>query len=165
MRAHRRYKILIPELIVVHASATPITMNVTVDMIREWHVKRGFSDIGYHKFIKRDGTVHIGRDITRWGAHASGHNHNSLGICLEGGLDAAMQPEDNYTDDQKHALFGECMSLADEYKTIVDICGHRDLPNVAKACPCFDVNDWEDSLPQLGTILDRNYAASKHSQE
>lgn len=157
-----KYKLLEPELLVIHCSATPITLDTTVEMITDWHRKRGFSTIGYHWFIKRDGTLHAGRPMTRWGAHASGHNHNSVGVCIEGGLDANMQPEENYTDVQMDMLRGCCSSLLINYPSIIDMCGHNQLPNVAKACPCFDVTAWEDSHSSLGQLLDSNYAKSKH---
>lgn len=53
-------------------------------MIRGWHLDRGFADIGYHKVIRRDGTIENGRDTHLIGAHARGKNRDSLGICLEG---------------------------------------------------------------------------------
>ena len=73
--------------IIVHCSATPPSMIVGADDIRKWHKARGWSDIGYHYVIKRNGVTEKGRDITRVGAHAKGHNEDSLGVVLIGGID------------------------------------------------------------------------------
>ena len=56
----------------------------TVELIREWHLQRGFNDIGYHYLIRRDGELEHGRDVHEEGAHAMGMNHDSVGICFEG---------------------------------------------------------------------------------
>ena len=37
---------------------------------KSWHLDRGWSDIGYHYLIDRDGTVTEGRPIEKSGAHA-----------------------------------------------------------------------------------------------
>lgn len=60
--------------IIVHCTATPAGRDYTVDDIRKWHLQRGFSDIGYHYVIYRDGSVHEGRPVTMAGAHCTGHN-------------------------------------------------------------------------------------------
>jgi hypothetical protein len=71
--------------IIVHCSATPEGKDYSVADIRKWHIQRGFGDIGYHYVIYRDGTVHKGRSIGKIGAHTSGHNSYSIGICYIGG--------------------------------------------------------------------------------
>lgn len=47
--------------IILHCTATPEGQDFTVEQIRQWHLAQGFSDIGYHYVISRDGTVHPGR--------------------------------------------------------------------------------------------------------
>jgi len=58
--------------------------DVSVDTIREWHIARGFSDIGYHYVINSWGDRFDGRQQSLIGAHAKGRNHDSIGICLMG---------------------------------------------------------------------------------
>ena len=53
--------------------------------------KRGTRDIGYHFVIQRNGEVDEGRPIEQTGAHVKGHNHDSIGICYIGGVEAATQ--------------------------------------------------------------------------
>lgn len=139
--------------IVVHCSATKATQNIDAAAIHAMHLARKFVCIGYHYFIKRDGTVQKGRPDDYMGAHVEGHNSDSLGICMAGGLDANGKAEDNYTDAQKLALKNLLTQLKAKHPN-ADICGHRDLsPDTnkngkvdksewVKECPCIDVRAW-----------------------
>ena len=77
--------------VILHCSATPEGKDVTVDTIREWHLARGFNDIGYHFVIYRDGSIHQGRNIDTVGAHCTNQNSNSVGVCYIGGLDKSAK--------------------------------------------------------------------------
>lgn len=130
------------ELIVVHCSATKPSMDVGAAEIRRWHRERGWLDIGYHFVIKRDGSIEEGRKLDVAGAHARNWNHCSLGICLVGGLsEATGKPMDNFTDAQMNTLQLLVRGLKNDMPR-ADVIGHRDLPGVKKACPCFDVKTW-----------------------
>ena len=74
--------------IIIHCSATPDGKDYTVDDIRRWHKQRGYSDVGYHYIVYRNGILAQGRDVNIIGAHASGHNAHSIGICYIGGMSA-----------------------------------------------------------------------------
>lgn len=129
--------------IVLHCSATRGVMDVGVKEIRQWHKAKGWSDIGYHFVIRRNGTVEKGRPRDAIGAHVAGHNSDTLGICMVGGLadKAPWAPTDNFTKEQWAALK---MLVADLLKVYpkATILGHRDFPKVAKACPCFEAKAW-----------------------
>ena len=56
----------------------------SIKEIRSWHKQRGFSDVGYHFLIKKDGTIEEGRDLNLKGAHSIEHNADTVGICLDG---------------------------------------------------------------------------------
>ena len=87
-------------------------------------------------YLTRNGEIHRGRPLEKIGAHCLNHNRHSIGICYEGGLDAASFPADTRTLEQKASL----LALLRELKRIFPralIVGHHDL-NPAKACPCFD---------------------------
>lgn len=138
--------------IVLHCSATKEGQRVTVADIDRWHRDRGFRKIGYHYVIYPDGSIHAGRDIAEVGAHVSGHNATSIGICYVGGLDAAGQPKDTRTPEQKAAIVYLLESLREKFPA-ARICGHRDFSpdkngngtiepsEYIKACPCFDAAD------------------------
>ena len=65
--------------IVVHCSATREDRPFTVEALRAAHLSRGFSDIGYHYYIRRDGTVEKTRPLALVGAHVKGYNKYSIG--------------------------------------------------------------------------------------
>lgn len=122
--------------IIVHCSATKEGKNFTVKDIDAWHRQRGFKCIGYHYVVYLDGTIHKGRDESEVGAHCSGHNSFSIGICYIGGLDINGKPKDTRTDEQKAAIRSLVAELKNKYPD-AKIHGHNEFAN--KACPCFDV--------------------------
>ena len=125
--------------IIVHCSATPEGKDYTLDTIRQWHLQRGFSDIGYHYVIHLDGKVEEGRDVNIAGAHCSGHNSKSIGICYIGGMTAdGKKAKDTRTDKQKTTLKSLLKTMRTLYPQ-AKIHGHRDF--AAKACPSFDATE------------------------
>ena len=117
-------------------------MDVDAATVRRWHVEeRGWSDIGYHYFIKRDGTIEKGRSLSRSGAHVRGWNKTSIGICYAGGVDANGRPEDNRTAEQSRSLMMLAKTLEKRFQG-AEVLGHKDFEGVAKACPSFDVKYW-----------------------
>ena len=126
-------------LIVVHCSATRADRSFPVEALRRCHVQeRGFADIGYHFYITRDGETHPCRPVHQIGAHATGWNDKSIGICYEGGLDENGRIADTRTYAQKCALLDLLRQLKTDYPEAA-ILGHYQLSeNVRKACPCFD---------------------------
>lgn len=140
----KKSKRKITELI-VHCSATPEGRDYTVEQIRKDHIKQGWSDIGYHYVIYRDGTIVNGRDVDCIGAHCSkgGHNTHSIGICYIGGVanlpntPYAKQPKkDTRTDEQKISLQSILYDLKKLYPD-AKIYGHHDFDK-SKDCPSFD---------------------------
>ncbi len=130
--------------IAVHCAATKASMDIGAKEIRDWHVNGNkWSDIGYHKVIRRDGMVEDGRPETKSGAHVAGHNSYTLAVCLVGGIDDTGAAEDNFTTGQFIALRAVIDNWCEKFGlTHADVMGHRDFPNVAKACPSFDVQAW-----------------------
>ena len=117
--------------LIVHCSATPNDRNVSVADIRDWHTNgNGWSDIGYHYVITRDGVIHPGRPIELTGAHCYGHNANSIGVCLVGNDEFP-----NQFDSLRHLY----STLKHVYPGI-EAYGHRDFTD-AKTCPNFEVKE------------------------
>ena len=126
--------------IIIHCSATPEQREVSVETIRKWHLQRGFNDIGYHYVIDLQGGVHIGRPITRQGAHCSGQNRGSIGICYVGGMSKDMKKaKDTRTIKQKDSLILLMIQLMYKYNKDMTIHGHNEFAN--KACPSFNVQE------------------------
>jgi N-acetylmuramoyl-L-alanine amidase len=72
--------------VVVHWTANFIDQDISAEQIHQSHLNRGFSEIGYHFIILRDGSLQRGRDINKAGAHALRRNRNSIGISFVGGI-------------------------------------------------------------------------------
>ena len=137
-------------------------MDIGATEIRQWHIKRGWSDIGYAIVIRRDGRIEWGRHCDDVGAHVVGHNHHSIGVCMIGGLDEQGKPFDNrpdlFTVPQWESARLVAKVLHRAYPGS-QICGHRDLsPDLdkdgaverhewLKSCPGFD------ALVELGSVL------------
>ena len=125
--------------LIVHCSATPEGKDYSVDTIRQWHLQRGFSDIGYHYVIYRDGSIHIGRDESIIGAHCTGHNTNSIGVCYIGGCASdGKTPKDTRTLQQKESLLSLLKTLKIKYPN-AKIYPHYKF--AAKACPSFNAEE------------------------
>ncbi len=158
-------------LIVIHCSASPngdtlfrgkagdVGCQTPVQLIDEWHAKRGFHRdqaarvrynpslraIGYHYVIYRNGGISTGRDVEEIGAHVAGFNQKSLGVCLVG--------TDRYTPTQWQSLADLVGALRKRYPDS-RVTGHRDLSPDQNAngivekfewlttCPGFDVAAW-----------------------
>jgi len=130
------------DLIVVHCSATRCNQRFSVQALIRCHQDR-FGFTGYHYYVTRYGTVYQTRHEQLVGAHAKGYNQHSLGVCYEGGLDEHGMPADTRTTRQKQALLRLLKRLKAEHPA-ARILGHRDLPGVIKACPCFDCAEYRD---------------------
>lgn len=136
------------EGIIVHCPATrPVWMasrplSTKIAEIRRWHMNdRGWSDIGYHRLIDRDGVRGNGRPIERVGSHVMGHNTGTIGVCLIGGFDSSADDEflQNFTIQQSNALKQEISDLRKAYGPLW-VKGHNDFAQ--KACPGFRVAKW-----------------------
>ena len=106
-------------------------MDIGREEIREWHLERGWKDIGYHMVIRRDGTLEQGRPWDQEGAHTRGHNRG-LGICLIG-----TGPD--FTAEQLTRL-SFVVAFLGAYYPGGAVYGHRDV--AATLCPGFDVGHW-----------------------
>ena len=124
--------------IIIHCSATKAGRNFTASDIDRWHREQGYACIGYHYVILVDGTIQEGRPVERVGAHAKGHNNNSIGVCYIGGIDENCRPADTRTQAQKIAMHQLLVQLKKRYVS-AKLIGHCDISS--KACPCFSVYD------------------------
>ena len=113
---------------ILHCSASDVESHDNIKTIRHWHVdERGWSDVGYHFFIRKDGTLEVGRPIERIGAHAKGVNKTSIGVCLSG--------DKNFTELQMNATRKLYLMLL-QFIPNLTIHGHCEFST--KTCPNFD---------------------------
>jgi N-acetylmuramoyl-L-alanine amidase len=119
--------------IVIHHSAS--SRSTTTEEIRQWHLGRGWQDVGYHLLIEGGGMVVPGRPFESPGAHVKGHNMYTLGICVIGDNTNTAQ---SWRDNQVKALGNALQILECVYPDAI-VCGHRDMPDTATECPGLDV--------------------------
>jgi N-acetyl-anhydromuramyl-L-alanine amidase AmpD len=133
------------DTLVIHCADTTPDMDVGAKEIRQWHVvENGWTDIGYHMVIRRDGKIEAGRPIWSLGAHVEGHNSTSIGISMVGGAKSVRGKnveDNNFTTEQWATLLRVVRTLMIVFP-ITKVCGHRDFPGVTKYCPSFDVAAW-----------------------
>jgi len=125
--------------IFVHCSATKPSMDVGVREIAQWHKEKGWLAIGYHFVIRRDGTVEAGREQSAVGSHVANYNHDSVGVCLVGGIDDKGKFAANFTPAQMQSLRSLLVELKVQYPGSV-LRAHHDV--APKACPSFDLKRW-----------------------
>ena len=122
------------EIILHHAEAS----RASVEEVSRWHLERGWTGIGYHFYIRKDGKRVQGRKLLEVGAHAVPYNRCSIGVCYEGGLDENGRPCNTMTEKQRAELT-DLLTILHKLFPKARIVGHRDLPGtVPKACPCLD---------------------------
>ena len=113
------------DYIVLHHAAARACSPYQVD---SWHKANGWSGIGYHFFIRKDGNIYEGRPVWAVGAHASGYNDRSVGFCVEGYFDE----EYVMPDAQKEAVKLVLLDLRKRYPK-AQVKGHKEL--CATGCP------------------------------
>lgn len=124
--------------IIVHCAATPEGKDFTVADIRAWHKARGWSDIGYHYVVYRDGRIMLGRPIGQVGAHVENRNEGTAGVVYIGGVTAnGKTAKDTRTPAQRASLLWLSQQLVAKHRGVRRISGHNQYSS--KACPSFDV--------------------------
>ena len=143
------------QYLVVHCSATPADRDIGAAELRRIHLpasrRLGFKNtvLGYHKVIRRDGSVEEYYPEDRQVAHVvNSVNKVSIAICMIGGIDNNGKAQNNFTDAQFETLSSELDKLEAKYPR-ANVMGHRNFngtPNATpKDCPSFDVVKWRAS--------------------
>ena len=120
--------------IYVHCSATPNDRDIGFKEIDRMHKLRGWKGCGYHKIIRRDGSIENGRPEKEIGAHVEGHNLDSLGVCLIG--------LDQFTETQFSSLFSLLKQWMTQYHIPKsNVFCHYESDLKGKTCPNLSA-DW-----------------------
>lgn len=117
--------------IVIHHTGNPYDDDLSAAEIHASHRAQGWSGIGYHYVVRKDGAVEEGRPHWTIGAHAYGHNSHTIGIHVCGNFELA-EP----TDAQIESLAMLLATVCHDYGLPIDedhVVGHRDL--MPTACP------------------------------
>lgn len=119
----------------VHHSGAPANQSVRV--IQDFHMDtRGWSDIGYNFLIRDTGAIYEGRGWDRVGAHATGWNTNSIGVCVIGDYQSNDVPAPAM--ESLRWLYRQANTHVGRNLTIL---GHRDA-NHSTECPGDHLYGW-----------------------
>ena len=95
----------------------------------------GWRDVGYHRFLRKDGSIEKGRDYETPGAHCWGYNRKSIGICIEGNMDFQ-----NWTKEQTLSFMRLTKDLLARYPITIDrVRGHNECGS-SKTCPGTNID-------------------------
>ena len=116
------------EQIILHHSG--VTVLQSVETIHNYHKNtNGWSGIGYHFYVRKDGNIYRGRPENTVGAHCQGQNYNSIGICFEGNFQ-----KEEMGEKQIKAGYELVNFLLDKYNlSKEDVKKHNDFGNTV--CP------------------------------
>lgn len=107
-----------PTILVYHHTAIKEISPTDIDKL---HKDKGWNGIGYHYYIRKDGTVYKGREDDAEGSHVKGYNKKSIGVCVEGNFE-----EECLTEEQIDSLENLSIFLCLKYD-INEILQHKDL--------------------------------------
>ena len=135
-------------IIIHHVGNT--NRDVSAAEIHRWHRNNGWSGIGYHFVIRKDGTIERGRPMDMLGAHCYEHNWHTVGVNLVGAFD------DNEPEPEQLAASAKLLAALCRYYGLKPdedtIKGHRDFNNTA--CPGQLLYD---ELPHLIEMASKQY--------
>ena len=117
----------------LHCSASDNPNHDDVSVMRRWHLDRGWSDVGYHYFITKQGDIQEGRPVAKIPSAQKGHNTGSIAISCHG-----LKIE-NFTQQQYASVKALCTAIRDAYTAKgvkMKFRGHREVSR--KACPVFN---------------------------
>lgn len=135
------------EIILHHAEAN----GCTIKDINTWHKNQGWAGVGYHYYVRKDGTIYRGRTENAQGAHCPGHNTTSIGICAEG-----RYQEDTMPEIQKNAIVELCKDIKNRY-SIDKIYRHKDLYST----DCPGANYPFDEIVSRVNNIEEEYVVNK----
>lgn len=139
-----------PIYIVLHHAEASVC---SVLDIHNWHLGNGWVGIGYHYFIKKNGTIYRGRPENAIGAHCPNYNSNSIGICVEG-----EYMHETMTEAQKNAVIALCKDIMARH-SIQHIYRHGDVYSTNCPGTNYPFNEI------VSRVYDGNYTPSQGSQE
>ena len=95
--------------------------NGDADGIHKQHINNGWVGIGYHFYVRKDGSIYRGRPINTWGSHCIGYNDKSIGVCFEGNFENETMTKEQIKSGQELVQY-----LKDAYPQS-KVVGHKDL--------------------------------------
>jgi len=133
--------------IAVHCTATSQKTSITA-IQRYWKENLGWKMPGYHFIILPTGVAVPLLPIEQVSNGVAGFNSVTINISYIGGVDTNSKPVDNRTPAQKVTILKLLSDLKKQFPNAI-IQGHRDFPNVKKACPSFDAKKEYQNLKTI----------------
>ena len=116
----------------LHCTASSYDHHDDIEIVRKWHLARGWSDVGYHFMIHKDGSMSEGRPLERTPAAQKGHNKGTIAIAMHGGMHA----KDDFSTKQIVTLREFCEQIRAAYDGDITFHGHSEV--VIRDCPVYD---------------------------
>ena len=132
----------VTDQIVIHHTGNAVDDDLSAAEIDASHKGQGWTCIGYHYVIRKDGTVEQGRPHWTIGAHAYGENKHTIGIHVCGNFEIGAP-----TYQQIESLAMLLANLCTDYELTIDrdhIVGHREL--MSTACPGANLYEMMDTV-------------------
>lgn len=126
--------------IVLHSSNTRADQDLRAEDITLRHRAAGRLANGYHVIIPRNGDIQLARDMRQQGDHCTVTNACSIGVCLIGGQSEDGREEDNFTPEQRKALYFVLTALEADHP-MAEVQPHSAF-DVTTACPGFNHRNW-----------------------
>lgn len=118
------------DMVVIHHTGNSTDDDLSAEEINASHQAQGWTCIGYHYVIRKDGTIEEGRPHWTVAAHAYGFNSHTIGIHVCGNFEIG-----DPTQAQIESLAMLLANVCDDYGLPIDkdhVVAHRDL--MATAC-------------------------------
>ena len=134
--------------IILHHTVWP---GATVEQIH-WDAinNNGWLGIGYHFYVRYDGSIYQGRPIDTVGAHCSGQNSTTIGIGFEGDYE---NTDYNMSDSQFEAGQQLIEYIRSKYGEL-SIYGHREYYNTVCPGKYFPLDKFKQGGEQVAKWYD-----------
>lgn len=140
------YKPSIPKYLVIHCTGNPPRYFTKKELLDFFFYERYWSKPGYNYVINPDGSIIELSPINNNGVldyheivnSVKGYNSKCIAIAYSGGTDKKLRAADTRTAAQKISIENLINRFKKQFPGI-KVQGHKDFPNVAKACPSFNI--------------------------
>lgn len=132
-----------------HAEA----VSCTAQDVHRWHIANGWTGIGYHFFVRKDGSVYRGRPLDVLGAHVQGMNSCSIGICAEGDY----HNKDKTMPEAQKTAIRELIGYLKGIYPNSEVVGHREIGDSncpGRYYPLDEMKNYESEAEKMQEFKD-----------
>lgn len=125
-----------------HSAFLDANDDSALQVIQERHrVQNAWADVGYHYMVGKTGNVYEGRPLNVRGAHITGYNTGSLGICLLGNFMLERPTTAQLRSTEALVLW------AKHHLQLTHIATHRQFERITE-CPGDNLQRYLDALAE-----------------